>query len=174
MHVYIVGGAAMALSYDERRATKDIDGLYTRSNEAATIIHELALEYDLPGDWLNSACRPYVPGHDAVATTLEIPGLSVSAASPKHLLAMKMAAFRPQDHKDLRLLFHSLGIADPKEAVDIVFNTYGTDYAAMFRTPEDYLLRAEAILSQMRSEKPRMSIEGVAKPDSTAQLKPHL
>ncbi len=28
--IYVVGGAAIALAYDERRATRDIDGVFVR------------------------------------------------------------------------------------------------------------------------------------------------
>ncbi len=158
MHIYLVGGAAMALTYDSRRVTCDIDAIFDHSGIELSIIREMATEHGLPEDWLNTAVRPYVPGNDHWAATFEITGLSISTASPKHMLAMKLAAFRPQDHKDLRVLFEANGVSNAQQAVDIVFSVYGADYATMFGTREDYLLRAESILNQMKIEKEGVDI----------------
>lgn len=153
MHIYLVEGAAMALTYDNRRVTRDIDGIFDRSEIESSIIHQMAIEFGLAEDWLNAAARPYVPGDDRLAVTLDITGLSISTASPRYLLAMKMAAFRPQDHEDLRLLFGVNGISNAQQAVDVVFAVYGPDYASMFGSREDYLLRAESILQQIEMKK---------------------
>lgn len=157
MHIYLVGGAAMALTYDNRRVTRDIDGLFDHSDIELSIIHQMAIEHGLPEDWLNTAARPYAPGDDRLAALLEITGLSISTASPQHMLAMKMAAFRPQDHKDLRLLFGANGISSAQQAVEVVFTVYGPDYATMFGSREDYLLRAESILHQIEIEKEKQT-----------------
>ena len=148
MHIYLVGGAAMALTYDNRRVTCDIDAIFDESRVEFSIIQEMAVEHGLPEHWLNTAARTYLPGDDRLAPVLEIAGLTISTASPRHMLAMKMAAFRTQDQGDLRLLFDVNGISNPEEAVDIVFSVYGPDYATMFGSREDYVLRAGSILAQ--------------------------
>ena len=51
--LYVFGGAAMALAYDSRRATRDVDALFKPHG----IVHEEALavaaELGLPRWWLN-------------------------------------------------------------------------------------------------------------------------
>lgn len=54
----------------------------------------VADELGLPGWWLNEQASAYVaPGEDAAAPRVfDHPGLRVAAASPEHLLAMKVLA----------------------------------------------------------------------------------
>ena len=59
------GGAAMALAYDSRRATRDVDALFKPHG----IVHDEALavaaELGLPRWWLNEQASSYVvPGGD--------------------------------------------------------------------------------------------------------------
>ena len=58
--MYIVGGAAMALAYDFRRLTRDVDGVF----EPKLAIYEAAAavtrELDLPVGWLER-CRQRFP-----------------------------------------------------------------------------------------------------------------
>lgn len=170
--IYLVGGAAMALSVNGRRVTDDIDGIFDRSGAIEEVVAEMADEYDLGANWLNSAAGAYVAGGDADATTFEAGGLAISTASPRHLLAMKMAAFRPQDYEDLEALFIALGVATPEEAVDIVWDVYG-EYAETVGggVRVDFLLRARAILERIgdarrspsppRSQPPHCGIDAV-------------
>lgn len=146
--IYVIGGAAIALTLDRRRVTKDIDAIFVPDEAVRDAAAQMAEERSLPADWLNAAAGAYVPGGDEAVTTFEVPGLAVSMASPKHLLAMKMAAFRAQDQGDLALLFRTLGVVDSHEAVEMVFAVYG-DYAEMFGPRADYLMRAEAVLARL-------------------------
>jgi len=58
--LYVFGGAAMALAFDSRRATRDVDALF----EPHGIVHEEALavaaELGLPRWWLNEQASTYV------------------------------------------------------------------------------------------------------------------
>ena len=63
-------------------------------------VPEMATEHGLRHDWLNQSVRAFIPGGDASAITLDVPGIAVALASPEHLLAMKIAAFRPTDVPD--------------------------------------------------------------------------
>ena len=110
--LYVFGGAAMALAYDSRRATRDVDALF----EPHGIVHDEALavaaELGLPRWWLNEQASSYVaPGGDPAASKVfDHPGLRVFAASPEHLLAMKAFAARPRDAEDIRQLVQVLGL----------------------------------------------------------------
>ncbi len=110
--LYVFGGAAMALAYDSRRATRDVDALFKPHG----IVHEEALavaaELGLPRWWLNEQASSYVAprGDPAASRVFDHPGLRVFAASPEHLLAMKAFAARPRDAEDIRQLAHVLDL----------------------------------------------------------------
>jgi predicted nucleotidyltransferase len=110
--LYVFGGAAMALAYDSRRTTRDVDALF----EPHGVVHEEALavaaELGLPRWWLNEQASSYVaPGGDRAASRVfDHPGLRVFAASPEHLLAMKAFAARPRDAEDIRQLVQVLDL----------------------------------------------------------------
>lgn len=148
--VYVVGGAAIALEIDTRRVTADVDAVFHPATTVRAEAERLADERDLPRDWLNDSVTGFVPGGDADAVPIEIEGITVTAASPEHLLAMKMAAFRPgKDQADLELLFGILGITEPEQAADIALAVYG-DYTVVLPGRDELLLSARAILDRRR------------------------
>ncbi|HEX5292981.1 MAG TPA: DUF6036 family nucleotidyltransferase [Streptosporangiaceae bacterium] len=110
--LYVFGGAAMALAYDSRRATRDVDALFKPHG----VVHEEALavaaDLGLPNWWLNEQASSYIaPGGDPAASRVfDHPGLRVFAASPEHLLAMKALAARPRDAGDIRQLAQVLDL----------------------------------------------------------------
>lgn len=110
--LYVFGGAAMALAYDLRRSTRDIDALFHPHGAVASEAKAVALEMGLPTWWLNEQASSYVaPGDDTEAPLVfDHPGLRVHAASPRHLLAMKILAGRGRDVPDIRLLVDHLGL----------------------------------------------------------------
>jgi predicted nucleotidyltransferase len=112
--VYVFGGAAMALAYDARRATRDIDAVFQPNGVVVDEARAVADELGLPGWWLNEQASVYVaPGGDPAAPRVfDHPGLRVSAASPEHLLAMKVLAARRRDADDIRFLVRHLGLSD--------------------------------------------------------------
>jgi predicted nucleotidyltransferase len=111
--LYVFGGAAMALAYDSRRATRDVDALFKPHGIVLEEALAVAAELGLPRWWLNEQASSYVaPGGDPAASrAFDHPGLRVFAASPEHLLAMKAFAARPRDAEDIRQLTQLLGPA---------------------------------------------------------------
>lgn len=88
---------------------------------------------------------------DDDAVPLEIDGIAVTTASPEHLLAMKMASFRPgRDQTDLELLFDHLGITDPARAADIAVAVYG-EYGVALPGRDELVLSAQAVLDRRRA-----------------------
>jgi hypothetical protein len=89
--------AAMALVYDARRATRDIDAVFQPHGIVLDEARAVAAELGLPGWWLNEQASVYVaPGGDAAAARIfDHPGLRVSAASPEHLLSKKSSPSAP-------------------------------------------------------------------------------
>ena len=134
--MYVVGGAAIALAFDERRSTRDIDAVFEPKSvvyEAAGVVGE---RLGLPGGWLNDAVKGFLAGSDpAAAPVLDLPGLRCLAASPEMLLALKVLAHRVgEDEADLRLLAGKLGLERAEEVLAIAERTFGDrlDPAARF------------------------------------------
>jgi hypothetical protein len=89
------------------------------------------------------------PGEDVLARTFSVPGLDVSVASPRYLVAMKMSAGRPQDLHDLMLVFRELGITRADEAADIAEEVHGTE-SVLLPPREELLLYAQAVLNSIK------------------------
>jgi hypothetical protein len=119
--LYVFGGAAMALAYDTRRVTRDIDAVFKPHGIVVEEANAVAAELGLPRWWLNEQASVYVaPGGDTTARRVfDHPGLRVSAASPKHLLAMKVLAGRRRDAEDIRLLVKHLDLRTVEEILTL-------------------------------------------------------
>lgn len=117
--LYVFGGAAMALAYDARRSTRDIDAVFQPHGVVLDEARAVADELGLPHWWLNEQASAYVaPGGDAAAPRVfDHPGLRVSAASPEHLLAMKVLAARRRDADDIRFLIERLNLTTVEEVL---------------------------------------------------------
>ena len=134
--MYVVGGAAIALAFDERRATRDIDAVFEPKNvvyEAGAVVAE---QLGLSGGWLNDAVKGFLEGDDPAASpVLDLPGLRCLTASPEILLGLKVLAHRVgEDEDDLRLLADELGLEGAEQVLAIAERTYGDrlDPAARF------------------------------------------
>lgn len=117
--IYVFGGAAMALAYDARRATSDIDALFEPHGVVIDEARAVANELGLPNWWLNEQASSYVArGRDRGASSVfNHPGIRVFAASPEHLLAMKALAARPRDAEDIKFLVDMLGLTSPDDVL---------------------------------------------------------
>ena len=104
--VFIVGGAAMAIAYDTRRSTADVDAVFVPSSEVRIAASRVAERMNLEPDWLNDGAKAFLPGEDENQIGVyEGQHLSVAAASPQYLLAMKLIASRVErDQDDIREL----------------------------------------------------------------------
>lgn len=138
--LYVVGGAAIAVAFDARRATRDVDAVFEPKAEIYRAADEVAAELGLPAGWLNDGVKGFVAGPDAGATAvLEVPGLRVLVASPRILLAMKVLAHRlGEDDDDVRLLAGELRLQSAQAVLDVAEEVYGDrlDPAARFFVQE--------------------------------------
>ena len=120
--VYVIGGAAISMSFDARRATRDIDAVVLDGHGALMEeVRSVALDRNLPSTWLNEQAAAYVsplPDPDALVV-FDHPALRVAAASAAPLLAMKMAAARPTDVEDIKMLAAVLDLTSPDQAVAV-------------------------------------------------------
>ncbi len=138
----------MALAYDSRRATRDVDALLKPHG----IVHDEALavaaELGLPRWWLNEQASSYVaPGGDPAASCVfDHPGLRVFAASPEHLLAMKAFAARPRDAEDIRQLARILDLHSAGDVLSTVREVFSGE-----EPPERLRLLLDDVFSQEES-----------------------
>ncbi len=105
--IVVVGGAALALAYNARSATRDVDVLHTNTPAVWDAARRVAARLSLSPDWLNDHVRRVYTNDEVTrsAVLLQHPGLTVCAALPFQLLAMKLCAFRDDvDASDARLL----------------------------------------------------------------------
>ena len=121
--IYIVGGANMALAFDSRRSTTDVDVVVKRGFDAVQRAAQLVAqtEENLGEDWLNADLTggSYGGGlawqwfdhadNDLPTTVFKGRGLTVELASPTMMLALKTLARRPQDLPDIYQLMRATG-----------------------------------------------------------------
>jgi hypothetical protein len=138
--MYVVGGAAIALAFDERRSTHDIDAVFEPKQVIYRVAAQMADELGLAAGWLNDAVKGFLSGPDPdAAPVLELPGLRVSAGSARILLALKVLAHRVgEDEDDVRLLAADLGLQTAGEVLDVATDVFGDrlDAAARFFVEE--------------------------------------
>jgi hypothetical protein len=138
--MYVVGGAAISLAFDERRATRDIDAVFEPKSVVYEAASAVAEQRGLSPGWLNDAVKGFLAGDDPEATpVLDLPGLRCLTASPRILLALKVLAHRVgEDEEDLRLLAAELGLERAEEVLAVAEETFGDrlDPAARFFVEE--------------------------------------
>jgi len=124
--VFVVGGAAMALAYSDRRSTRDIDAIFEPKAVIYDAAHHVAQRLNLPDDWLNDAAKSFAPGPDEHRRVVfSSPSLEVAAASPQYLLAMKLLASRvDQDTEDIQSLYRICGFTTADQGLDLMERYY--------------------------------------------------
>lgn len=124
--LFVVGGAAMALAYDQGRLTRDVDALFVPAPEVRQAAEAIGTAHGLEPDWLNDAAKGFLPGQDEHPTTVfESDSLLVQIASPEYLLAMKLHASRDErDLDDAATLFDRLGYTTAQQGLDLLTSTY--------------------------------------------------
>jgi hypothetical protein len=146
--LFVVGGAAMALAYDARRATVDVDAAFLPAAEVRLAARRVADELGLEPDWLNDGAKSFMPGNDPdQISVFEGNNLSVAAASPRYLLAMKLLAARvDRDQDDIRALYDLCGFSTAEEGLRLLEMTYPSHVIAP---------RAQFLLQEMFPEQER-------------------
>ena len=120
--IYVIGGAAMSLAYARERTTADIDARVEKGHSALVeAVQTVARRRGLPDSWLNEQATTAIPRmKDGSPRTLYASAhLTVTGASPRHLLAMKLQAGRTKDEQDIAVLVDELELRSPTEAIAI-------------------------------------------------------
>lgn len=145
--VYVVGGAAIAMTVYDARRTIDIDAVVSDR----VVLEEarlLAEAEGIPPTWLNENARPWIPPRPPAAKVPPTePGLRVHWAPPEHLLAMKLVAMRPQDQPDIVALAQKVGLGtDAVAYADLLECVYeGEGVLEQLLDAREDTVRAEAL-----------------------------
>ena len=171
--LFVVGGAAMALAYDQQRITRDVDALFEPAPEVREIAESIADRHGLEPDWLNDAAKGFMPTtDDRPRTVFESESLLVQVPSPEYLLAMKLHASRDdRDLDDAVTLYNHVGYTTPRQATDLLARSYPP---SMLLPRHIYVVwevsqRAETIRARSQPEKPQPP-QTVRRPDRSNDL----
>jgi hypothetical protein len=126
--LFLVGGAAIALAYNTRRATRDVDAVFEPKVEVYQAADRVGARHNLPRGWLNDSVKGLLPGGDPNAREcFSSDGISVSVPSPRYLLALKVAAARvDRDPDDIRTLARICHFTTAEEVLDATEAVMGT------------------------------------------------
>lgn len=112
IELVVVGGAAMALAFRTRNATRDVDALIVSPRDAHLVrmlAQTVAVEHDWPTGWLNDAAKGYLVGVSEGPIIFSAPGIMARRPSTAQLLAMKLSAWRDDvDIADAGVLLRDL------------------------------------------------------------------
>ena len=116
----------MALAYDARRATVDVDAAFLPASAVRQAARRVADQLGLEPDWLNDGAKGFMPGNDPDRVSVfEGSNLSGAAAAPRYLLAMKLLAARvDRDQDDIRALYELCGFTTAEEGLRLLETTY--------------------------------------------------
>lgn len=144
--LYIVGGAVMCLVHAARAATRDVDGFFKPTKVVRAAASRVAVENNLPDTWLNDAVKGFFSERGTFTVYLELEHLTVFAADPAYLLAMKCLSARIgeefHDIEDIRYLLRYLNLTDAEQARTIIGRYYPLE-----RFPQKTLYLLEELLS---------------------------
>lgn len=168
----IYGGAAMALAFDIRRATRDVDavvhGVPDFLRRAAV---EVATEEGWPENWLNDGVKGFTASNEKMQLmetfqASQTGGLRIYTPTPEYLFAMKCMALRPEglegshDISDIEALADIAGINDAGTALSLVEAFYPAS-----RIPPKVRFGVEEIMEKvsLRRESERSKNSGACK-----------
>lgn len=125
--MFVVGGAALALAYNTRRATRDIDAVFEPKAIVYRAAANVGVRHRLDPGWLNDSVKALLPGPDAAPQEIaEMPALRVTVPSPEYLLALKVAAARvDRDADDIRFLAEVCGLHSAQAILDLTIRIIG-------------------------------------------------
>jgi len=142
----IVGGAALLLQDIIERSTLDVDAAYQHPVQVQEAVLRVAQRHRLPADWLNDRSSAFLPEQQDWLPWFTVGTVSIEVASPRMLLAMKIASARSKDVDDILALVRCLGITDPEAAARIAYAMYGEESLTLPDPWPDRALFMQAIM----------------------------
>lgn len=131
----LFGGAVMALVYDARQSTRDVDAIMVPKSELTNAANEVAEEMGLPAAWLNDGVKGFVSAQPELTQDglPQFSHLRLLCPTPSYLLAMKCLAARADaldhsgDRADVLVLCRHLGLKSASQVMEIVQRFYPTN-----------------------------------------------
>ncbi len=130
VEVVVVGGAAIAMQWNRRRGTYDVD-VVSEGIPAVfwDVVADVGRAEGLDAEWLNAAARVKAPTGPTPGEPIAIylgSHLRVYGASPHYVLAMKLVAGRAVDLLDIPVLLDVVQPTSRDELYDLVERAYPT------------------------------------------------
>ena len=126
LKLFMVGGSALALGFNLRDSTRDVDALILEPSEhesVKAIIEKVGQEMHLRPNWLNDDSRIYVTQVSDGPVIFKTTGLQARRASTAQLLAMKLSASRDtQDDEDAKALLKQMRKDHPEHTMAHVWD----------------------------------------------------
>jgi hypothetical protein len=143
--ICLYGGAVMALAYNARPDTDDVDAVFEPVFHIRKAARLVARRNGLPLEWLNNAVEIFLAKH-ARRILLDLSHLKIYVPPPDYLLAMKVLSARADtmDQDDLRVLIRKLGLKGTGDVFAIVRGYYPEKEI----TPETRILIEELLSTQ--------------------------
>jgi hypothetical protein len=155
----VYGGAALALIFDARRATRDVDAVVNGSPDFLRhVAAQVAHEEGWPLDWLNDGVKGFLSSHEKLQSfgsfdASPAGGLRLYTPTPEYLFAMKCMAMRPEgidgshDISDIETLATHIGIVSSAQALELVEAFYPAA-----RVPAKVRFGVEEIMERLASK----------------------
>ena len=121
----LYGGAVMALAYNARPDTDDVDAVFEPVRYIRKAAGRVAEKYGLEKGWLNHAVKMFLVPHER-HILLDLSHLKIYIPSPDYLLAMKVLSSRADtmDREDILVLIRELRLKTVDQALEIVKGYY--------------------------------------------------
>ncbi len=151
----IYGGAALALAFDLRTATRDVDAVVQSGREfLRKAVAQIAADEGWPDDWLIEGVKGFISAHEQLQLMAEFAapgaGLRVHLPTPRYLFAMKCMAMRAdtQDVSDISALAGIAGIQTVDEALVLI-----EAFCARAQIPVKVRFGVEEIMQRLAAER---------------------
>jgi hypothetical protein len=156
----VYGGAAMALAFDVRNATRDVDAVVRGNPDFLRhAVARVASEEGWPEDWLNDGVKGFLSHNEQMrlmASFMASPegGLRIYVPTPEYMFAMKCMAMRPEgidgshDISDIEALADLARIEGAEAALALVEAFYPAD-----RIPPKVRFGVEEIMERVAARR---------------------
>lgn len=127
----LYGGYVMCLGLNALETIHDIDAIFEPKSEIKKLVQEVAIENNLPDDWMNDEVKEFISDKGEFIRYDEemFTNLSIFMTSPQYLFAMKCLSCRmgyenETEIKDIKFLISYLNIESVEDAEDIILQYY--------------------------------------------------
>jgi len=127
LELTVYGGSIMTMVYDNRPATKDIDCIFSHTNDKLLnhILKLTQFTFNLPDGWINEEIKEPLQSiiKEDKETFKAYSNLKILKPKAEQLLAMKVLAARPEPSKDFidaYILCKELGLTTKQQLLEII------------------------------------------------------